>query len=206
MRATRVAWLIVSISLLTCSASAQGARFPNLRFVEPDPSSGRPVLVHTSCGSPEDPGYMEGETWGAAISVYAYSNVEMFVDEPCILASAWGFDSSGKYAVEIYSFYQKDAFCHLFAPVYSPESHPNPGFLRECHGVIYKSRRISVDTRSKAMMFTNTRLEDSDGRDLGPVHDDKGWQPIGDFAVCVDKITELVKQKAEYLKRREGRK
>src|ERR1700688_3791712 len=149
--------VIAGAAMLACPAFGQGARFPNMRWVQPDPNSGRPVLIHTSCGSPED----GPESWATPISVYSDSDVEIFVDHNCVVASAqMGFAGTGRYSVNVVTFYKGDAFCRIFTPIYSPADHPNPGFIRECRSIAYKSRHLSVDTQAKTMQTEDIRLED----------------------------------------------
>ncbi len=164
--------------------------------------------MHTSCGSPDD----DGESWATPISVYSDSSVEFFVDQNCVIASAQvGFASTGKYSVNVVTFYKADAFCRLFTPAYSPADHPNPGFLQQCHSISYKSRLLKVDTQAKTMRMEDIRLEDSEGRDLGPMKGDKDWHPISDadhdpnghpLSASIARITQLVQEKSEYLKQR----
>ena len=58
------------------------------------------------------------------------------------------------------------------------------------------------------MRTEDIRLEDSDGRDLGPLKADKDWHPISEvdndpnghpLSVSIAKITQLVQEKSEYL-------
>jgi hypothetical protein len=193
------------LSALAQDGVAQGYRFPNLRSIEPAQPSGRPMLVHTSCASPEDPGYTDTEAWDTPISVYSDADIEIFVGQRCVAVYAQSFDSTGQYSVDLYTQYKGDAFCRMFASRYSPKDHPNQGFLQECHSIVYRSSQVSVDTRKKTMRWQNTRLEDSDGRDLGPIQGDAGWYPIESFdrpsfhaiTLSVEKITQLVGAKTD---------
>jgi len=203
----KTAWIVLTGLLLMYPAFGQGVQFPNMRWVQPDPNTGRPLLIHTSCGSLES----DPDNLAAAISVYTDSDVELFVDQPCILASVqMGFDTTGKYSVNLATFYKGDAFCRLFTPQYSPKDHPNPGFLKECHSIVYRNFLLGVDTKAKTMRVQDARLEDSDGRDLGPVRGDSGWIPISGLdrpnfhaiPMSVEKITQLVQEKSDYLKKR----
>ena len=192
-------------AFMSSIAFAQGYRFPNLRLIEPSPSSGRPLLVHTSCASPEDPGYADMEAWDTPISVYSDSDIEIFVGQRCVAVYAQSFKGTGQYSVDLYTQYKGDAFCRMFASRYSPKDHPNQGFLQECRSIVYRSSLVSVDTRKKTMRVQNTRLEDSDGRDLGPIQADAGWYPIVSFdrpsfhaiTQSVDKITQMVEAKSD---------
>ncbi len=178
-------------------------RSSNLRLIEPDPKTGQPLRVHTSCGS----GSGVSEDWAMPISVYADSDVRYFVDQKCVIASALtDFGRQGKYSVDLYTFYKGDAFCRIFATWYSSESRADSAFMQKCHSVIYRSRRLSVDTRNKTMLVDNVREEDSDGRNLGSMPGDIDWHPISDLdrdprfrplRVSIDKITDLVREKSE---------
>lgn len=201
---------IALILILRCTAFGQGLQFPNMRWVEPSPSTGQPLLIHTSCGSPDD----SGESWSHPISVYSDSDVELFVDQDCLTASAQVGFASGKYSVNVVTFYKGDAFCRMYTSVYSPADRPNPGFLKQCRSIFYRSRRLNVDTRAKAMRSEDVRLEDSGGRDLGPIIGDKDWHPISDadrdpnghpLSASIAKITQLVQEKYAYFKGKEGK-
>jgi hypothetical protein len=194
---------LVVLLMLSYAAFGQGYSLPGLQLVRPDPTSGRPLLVNTPCGPPEN----GMDNWEIPILVYSDSRVEHYVDEPCIIASVQlGFERSGKYDVRVYTFYKaKDAFCSTYPKLLS-----NPEFMRECRRVIYKTRRLSVNTRNKTMVVTSVFALDEEGRHLSFLPSDKDWHPIADlasdplsqpFRAAVDRITQLVEKKAEYFKR-----
>jgi hypothetical protein len=192
---------------LTCSmAFGQGYSLPGLQLVQPNPNSGRPMLVNTPCGSPEN----GMENWEIPILVYSDARIEHYVDGPCIIASVQlGFERSGKYDVRVYTFYKaKDGFCNGYPTLLS-----KPEFMRECRRVIYKTRRLSVDTRHKTMIVTGVFALDEEGRHLSFLPSDKDWHPIADldsdplakpFRAAIDQITQLVEKKAEYFRRTYG--
>jgi TonB family protein len=189
--------LLVVLLMLASTAFGQSYSLPGLHLIEPNPADGRPLLVYSGCVTPS----MDG--WEIPILVYADSNVEHYVDKTCLAVSAqFGFGRSGKYDVRVYTFYKaKDGFCNTYPILLS-----KPEFMRECRRVIYKTRRLNVDTRNKKMLVTEVLALDEDGRHLAFLPGEKAWHPIADldslplaqpFRSAIDRITQLMAKEQE---------
>jgi hypothetical protein len=190
--------LVVVLLMLSYTAFGQGYSLPGLQLVKPNPADGRPLLVNTPCVTPDV------ESWEIPILVYSDPNVEYYVDKPCLAESAqFGFGRSGKYDVRVYTFYKsKDALCGT----YPAELRSNPEFMRECRRVIYKTRRLNVDTRNKKMLVTEVLALDEDGQHLAFLPGEKAWHPIADLdsyppakplVAAIDRITQLMEKEQE---------
>jgi len=192
---------LVVLLMLSYTAFGQGYSLPGLQLVKPNPADGRPLLVNTPCVTPSM------GSWEIPILVYSDSNVEHYIDKACLAVSVeFGFGRTGKYDVRLYTFYKsKDALCSW----YSATLRSNPEFMRECRLIVYKARRLNVDTRNKKMLVTEVLALDDAGRHLAflPGEGNKAWHPIADldsdprekpFRLAMDRITQLMEKEQDH--------
>jgi hypothetical protein len=170
---------------LSTSVFGQDRIIP-IHVIDPDPDTGRPLLVSTPCAG--------AERWEIPILVYEDSDMEVFVDQPCLIAAVqMGFDQDGKYSVQLYSHYKGNFFCKQMLRAYetSPTGKRDlaakglneKDLRRECELVHYKARMMSVDTRGKLVQFTRIFLLDEDGTNAGSLKSDALWHPISEVDI-----------------------
>jgi hypothetical protein len=183
--------LIASLIALSIPGSAQP------RIVEPDPNSGRPLLLAGLDSALEVP-----------ISVYSGTDVDLFITPSALNASL--YFKSGFYVVYLYSFYKHGYQCKstgLFADTLTLKL---PQFLQLCSLVGYKLRQYEVDTVGKRFRITMSELIDTDGNaDITTVHGAGPWMKFDELEsgthwtaepgtkAAFDRITAMVQKKRQ---------
>ena len=176
---------------LTVSVAAQ----PHL--VEPDPNSGRPLLLSGLGAEMEIP-----------ILVYAGPDVDLFITPSALNASL--YFKSGFYIVYLYSFYKHGYQCKSTGLFAGTTALKLSNFSQLCQLLGYKLRQYEVDTTAKRFTITMSELIDTDGNaDITSVH---GSEPSRTFAefdsgnhwtaepgtkVAFDKIAAMVQKKKQ---------
>jgi hypothetical protein len=227
--AALLAHSLVFALFLSCSTFGQS--LPGLHLIEPDPSTGRPLLV-------QGVNTIDGDTWEIPIEVYSDSNVALFTAKSYLIASIQlGYSQSGTYDFRLYAHYKNDLLCKRFflqpdfaasaavaakVKVGSPEAMRE--MERECHLIRYKSMRVTVATRTKMLAVTNRMVLDDHGNHLAFLPGDEDWRPIASLydpsddcsvkkcrdiespylKTAINRITPLVEREHEYSKRMYG--
>jgi hypothetical protein len=123
----------------------------DLRIVVPA-TDGRPALLMAD----------DGSGWGAPISVYSDSDVEMFISKSSVTANVFwdinGFTETGSYVVSIYSYYKNDHTCRKWLANLGRPFDP-----ALCAEIAFKRRSIAVDMQKKIASFVSVVLVDKDG-------------------------------------------
>ena len=182
-------WLL--FIALTISAAAQ----PHL--VEPDPNSGRPLLLSGIDGQSELP-----------LLVYSGTDVDLFITPSALNASL--YFKSGFYIVYLYSFYKHGYQCKSTGLFAGTTALKLPQFQQLCEMLGYKLRQYEVDTTGKRFRITMWELIDTDGNaDMTTVHGRGAWMKLSDLEsgnhwtaepgtkAAFDKITAMVQKKKQ---------
>jgi hypothetical protein len=193
--------------ILLATALCAGQRFPGFQGIQPDPETGRPVLVATSCAiatsESGDP------SWAVPITVYDDSGISMYIDQDCLNMAGDVF-SGGVYFVDVYSYYKdSDWPCVRFLP-------PNPTpeqavkgkeWQTVCKEIVYKAQWLEVDTRAKKYKVTKVNVFDSHGFHLAILGSMKDWRSLEDLGkdpnghsmlLAIDHTTKLVEKESAY--------
>jgi len=210
--------LLALLLALPCAAQSlpgPGQSLPGMQLIQPD-GNGYPALVATPCGEPE-PG--EIQSWATPTMVWEDSMAALFVDQKCIVSAVQtGYGATGKYAVEMYSWYKssdypckvllKDELAAMteerrreFQSKYAEE------YQRECKLMGYKVRWMSVDTRAKKFMVTHPTVLDIKGYHAFEEKTTGGWSTLADLekdpkskpmAAAIRRTTALVEKESAY--------
>jgi hypothetical protein len=201
--------LLAVVLLLSIATFAQFPVVPGLHMIEPDPNTGKPLLVKG--GTAED-------DWQMPIEVYSDADETMFVPADAARGVMWAgsWQQRGEYTVLLYSYFKTDAACNKWVldaisdkpDGDKPDAAKRERLSHECHLIRYRREALSVDTQQKTLLRTWWILFDDHGDTLAGLQSKWKYQlsemsntPIGAATV---RITQLVEQEQEYWNRKYG--
>jgi hypothetical protein len=192
---------LCALLLMPC----MGQTYPGLQLIQPDPENGRPALVATPCGGPNEFSF---QNWVSPLQVYDDASISMFVDKTCIIAAVqMGYEQTGKYMVALYTHYKSGDY---------PCKHPlikdggsNADYQHLCKMIGYRVRWINVDTRAKKMISTRSVILDIKGLYAASESGKTDWVTFADFERepiarpmlgSIEGTTKLIEKELEYWK------
>ena len=92
--------IVVKIAALTIVLCA--CAIGQQQYVQPDPNNGRPLFILSMDG-------MRWEFW--LILIYSDADIDVFIGQDSLIASAHSFDRDGKFFVYLYIWYKNDYPC-----------------------------------------------------------------------------------------------